>query len=352
MGAAGRTWTQWGAFGAAAAVPVLAATAAALLRAPDPLYNDRMAFLGRLGSPPSLAVQLPESTVGTPLEAPPPGARGSMGAALRAPSSDVVPWYTPSVIVSKTSLRVDLAALQVDVPSDAASFGFEARQKPGSRNDLYVVPLGHALEWVAEQWKPIRLQIDEPRRGLLVIADREVPYRVLTEVLYTAGQAEFGPVHLAARKGQDLVAFTLIPPVHVGSVVGVLVVDEGFAVQAEGTVLGPGCGDAPGESIAVPKRGTGYDYAGLVACLKAMRDRLPAFEEARCLDLSAASNISYEVFLTTTVTLADFEVRDGPALDLNAWRERVAKERAAVEAARARVVPTSSGLEGLGTPAR
>jgi hypothetical protein len=329
-------------------VLALATTAVALLRVPDPPYDDRQAFLSRLGSPPSLAVHLPESTVGTPLEAPPPGVHGST-APLRASSADVVPWYTPSVIVSKTSLRVDLAALGLDVPIDAASFGFEARWKRGSRSDFYVVPLGQSLEWVAEQRKPIQRELGGSDSSLLVIADREVPYRVLTEVLYTAGQSGFGPFRLAARKGGDLVAFTLPTPWHVGVRLGVLVVDEGFAVQAEGRVLGAGCGDAPGEGVAVANRGTGeHDYAGLAACLTTLRDRFPELGKSRALDMSASSNVSYEVFLTTMVTLADLEVRVGPPLDLAAWRDRVAKSRAALEAERA-PVDLKSSLAALGS---
>jgi biopolymer transport protein ExbD len=85
----------------------------------------------------------------------------------------------------------------VDVPADA-SHGVEAKYKRGGPNDLYITKLGQTVK----SWRDIDRQVrqaqgkDASGSEAIVIADKDTPYRLLVEVLFTLGQNEFNKFHL------------------------------------------------------------------------------------------------------------------------------------------------------------
>lgn len=72
----------------------------------------------------------------------------------------------------------------------------------GEANSLQIQPLFEALNEEATRQKGMA-QLTGRRFGavLTIIAHQETPYRLLTEVLYTAGQAEFQKFKFAVTKG-------------------------------------------------------------------------------------------------------------------------------------------------------
>jgi biopolymer transport protein ExbD len=101
------------------------------------------------------------------------------------------------VIISKSQIIVGESVV-CPVPPDAAQYGTEDKYKRGSRNDYFIVPLGSALQSWRDSDKRIRAATgkDPSQSEAILIADSLVPYRLLTEVMYTLGQTEFAKFHL------------------------------------------------------------------------------------------------------------------------------------------------------------
>jgi hypothetical protein len=110
-----------------------------------------------------------------------------------------------------TIVRISKTA--IDVGEDAAPVlayrsldelrenGLDVKHKRNGQDDPFIVPLGHTLKRYRDDDKKLRAAIglDAASSELLLVADESVPYRVLYEVLYTAGQSEFGRYQLLVR---------------------------------------------------------------------------------------------------------------------------------------------------------
>jgi biopolymer transport protein ExbD len=105
------------------------------------------------------------------------------------------------IIISKSKIMVEDEAV-VDVPSDA-THGVEAKYKRGGPNDLYITKLGQTVK----SWRDVDRQLrqasgkDASGSEAIVIADKDTPYRLLVEVLFTLGQNEFNKFHLMVLQG-------------------------------------------------------------------------------------------------------------------------------------------------------
>lgn len=87
--------------------------------------------------------------------------------------------------------------------SQLASTGLDGRYKRDGINGLYITPLGNALQVVRDQDKAIKgaKGEDSSKSEAIIIADKDTPYRLLLEVLFTLGQSEFGKFHLMVISG-------------------------------------------------------------------------------------------------------------------------------------------------------
>ncbi len=80
-------------------------------------------------------------------------------------------------------------------------------KKDNNPAQLFISPLYDALKAEAEKQKMIARYNKKKKelkfKGLLtIIGDKRIPFRLLTEVLYTAGQAEYGSYKFAVLKKQ------------------------------------------------------------------------------------------------------------------------------------------------------
>ncbi|CAN5143891.1 hypothetical protein BH09MYX1_BH09MYX1_07300 [soil metagenome] len=105
------------------------------------------------------------------------------------------------VIISKSKIMVEDEAI-VDVPADA-THGVEAKYKRGGANDLYITKLGQTLQAWRNTDRDLRRAQGKDASGseAMVIADKDTPYRLLVEVLFTLGQTEFNKFHLMVLQG-------------------------------------------------------------------------------------------------------------------------------------------------------
>lgn len=106
----------------------------------------------------------------------------------------LTPQAAVTVTVSKSAIMVDnKPVLQVkDGKVDAV-------QKRGGDDGYFIIPLNKELADAAEKQRRISAQNSSIKfDGLLtVVMDEDIPYRLLTEVMYTAGQAEFAKFKFA-----------------------------------------------------------------------------------------------------------------------------------------------------------
>jgi biopolymer transport protein ExbD len=103
------------------------------------------------------------------------------------------------VTVSKTQLLVgDEKILTLPSRQSLAQSGVGAQYKRSGPNDLYIVPLGNALQSARKTDKLVRQAkgLDASMSEAIVIADNTTPYRLFIEVLFTLGQNELGKYHL------------------------------------------------------------------------------------------------------------------------------------------------------------
>ncbi|MBP5406842.1 biopolymer transporter ExbD [bacterium] len=103
-------------------------------------------------------------------------------------TSMLQPAATVTITVAKSSIVVDNEP--VSVVKDGK---VEASQKRGGEDAYFIIPLNKALVEAVE--KKRRLEAINPTVKFdgvaTIVMDKESPYRLLTEVMYTAGQAEF-----------------------------------------------------------------------------------------------------------------------------------------------------------------
>lgn len=111
------------------------------------------------------------------------------------------------IIISKSQILVgDDPNPVVLLPGaeQLAQSGVDTKYKRSGPNDMYIVPLANALAHARENDKLIRAAkgLDASSSEAVIVADSTMPYRLLLEVLYTAGQSEFGKYHLMVRSGK------------------------------------------------------------------------------------------------------------------------------------------------------
>lgn len=84
-----------------------------------------------------------------------------------------------------------------------AASGLDAKHKRSGPDDLLLVPLERALTRAREAVEArCRRQDREQPMEAVVVMDGTLPYRLLTEVLFTLGQSGIGKHHLMVRSGR------------------------------------------------------------------------------------------------------------------------------------------------------
>jgi hypothetical protein len=116
-------------------------------------------------------------------------------------SSKLSPQKALQVAISQRSILVDNRKI-AEVKNGRVT---AAHKKDNNPSSMYIVPLYDALKKKADRNKLIARYNKQKQelqfKGLLtIIADKRIPFRLLTEVLYTAGQAEFGQYKFAVIK--------------------------------------------------------------------------------------------------------------------------------------------------------
>lgn len=116
---------------------------------------------------------------------------------LPASTTDISPEQSAAVTITAREIIVNDQRI-VEVKNGQV----DKTYKQGDETSLRIQPLFEALSAEAQSQKRIAKLRGAKFEGLLtVIAHQEIPYRLLTEVMYTAGQAEFQRFKFAVLKG-------------------------------------------------------------------------------------------------------------------------------------------------------
>lgn len=109
------------------------------------------------------------------------------------------------VTISKTQILVgDNQVVRLPGRQSLAQTGVDAKDKRNGPNDLYIVPLGNALQEARKTDKIVRQAkgLDASSSEAVIVADETTPYRLFIEVLFTLGQSEFGKYHLMVMQSK------------------------------------------------------------------------------------------------------------------------------------------------------
>jgi biopolymer transport protein ExbD len=111
------------------------------------------------------------------------------------------------IIVSKTQILVgedSTPVVKLPPREQLGVSGVDAKYKRGGANDMFIVPLGNALQNARDIDKAVRgaKGLNPNSSEAMVVIDKTTPYRLLIEVLFTLGQSEFGKYHLMVMSGK------------------------------------------------------------------------------------------------------------------------------------------------------
>jgi hypothetical protein len=210
-------------------------------------------------------------------------------------------------------------------PPEENVVGLYSGDKFRGRGDLYITPLAQALDGARDTvdagvaaWDAIPRDAFDAKHSVVVIADRKTPYRILVEVLFTAGQSELSSSYLAVRSGGAVRTIKLSGGSGIQHVamfgrkkwrlfgsglmdgpaygkLSVRLYTDGISVALDGKELGKGC-DGAGVGPAIPRiHDAPYDFAALHACAKKAHDSVK--EPDSDVSLGGAGDISLGDFL-------------------------------------------------------
>ena len=111
------------------------------------------------------------------------------------------------IVVSKSQILVgedSTPVVKLPPREQLAASGIDAKYKRGGANDMFIVPLGNALQNARDIDKAVRgaKGLNPNSSEAMVVVDKTTPYRLLIEVLFTLGQSEFGKYHLMVMSGK------------------------------------------------------------------------------------------------------------------------------------------------------
>lgn len=110
------------------------------------------------------------------------------------------------VTISKSQILIgDDQVMSLPSRASLAQTGVGAQHKRSGPNDLYIVPVGNALQAARRTDKLVRQAkgLDPSMSEAIIIADHTTPYRLFIEVLFTLGQNEFGRYHLMVMQAKS-----------------------------------------------------------------------------------------------------------------------------------------------------
>jgi hypothetical protein len=233
---------------------------------------------------------------GSPASAPP--LTGTTSSVSAAPSAPPVKAAAPAVLVARDGITFD--GVRVVPIKDDPSLGADAEHKRSGPNDLYLPPLAGALSKAQTDGLLERGTADR-KAELHVVIEPDVPYRLVIETLFTAGQTELGRFVLQEGVGGKRTTVTEPPnayrlaPVDPNAPplnLSVIVLQTGISIKTGMGNVAPGCRDV-GAGVAIPKVDGKLDFEALAACVTSIKTREVRFADEQTYLLTAIPNVPF-----------------------------------------------------------
>jgi biopolymer transport protein ExbD len=216
------------------------------------------------------------------------------------------------VVVSKGHLTVDdveVAALPAS-RQDAARAGFDRRYMRGGPGDMLVAPLLERAQATRERNRQLARA-----SAATIVAEAATPYRIITQILYTLGYAQFTSFHMMVLRRADEPSTFTPPRPSLGPLVPrpeqrtrfldlkVSIGHDGVQLATADGPLGTGC--TPGASgVTVPATAAGQDLAGVQRC--AFQLKATSMADAS-VNLAATGDTDYGTILDTMDALREVD---------------------------------------------
>lgn len=122
------------------------------------------------------------------------------------PSEEMTPPKSSAKVEAKTTLQITITKKSILVGDKAVASvkkgEVDSSLKRDGQSGFLIMPLMDLLQKHATRLKKLeKMKYSKFEGEVVIIADHTIPYRLLSEVLYTAGQAEFGKYRLLVLQG-------------------------------------------------------------------------------------------------------------------------------------------------------
>ena len=127
----------------------------------------------------------------------------AMSDGLQLPSSTIELQKPPGVMISVTQTAI---IVDGDAVAPVRNGSVDASLKKGGANSLEIIPLVSTLDKHRKRMQQLQLMTNGATKWdntATVLIDKNTPYRLVTEVIYSAGQAEFSQYRLTVIKKND-----------------------------------------------------------------------------------------------------------------------------------------------------
>ena len=214
------------------------------------------------------------------------------------------------VVVSRSRVSVLGDPFPVaTIPKDPA-LGFSAEDKRDGRSAVTITPLAQALEWARKN--PTSGERVPMISQLVIVADASTPYRMISEVVASAGPDY--QIAFAARTGDRAKPVGILPlavpsleSLAVNDKLEVRLTDSGIAVSYDKKTVATGCKDV-GPGPAVPRAASREVELGQLATCLAEMINARAESKGERIAIAGESETKLSVFvkLLETVRAAGF----------------------------------------------
>lgn len=114
------------------------------------------------------------------------------GLALPISSSYVPPESSLTVVVTGTEIRINEKVVQTLVASDIPN--------AEGNKEIDFGPLAGVLQQQATRFKPSQEVNGSPERTVIILADQNIPYAILHQIMIVCSQQHFGRIAFAVNK--------------------------------------------------------------------------------------------------------------------------------------------------------
>ncbi len=115
------------------------------------------------------------------------------GLALPISNSYIPPEASLTVVVTQSEIRINEKKVQSLLLTDNSAGS-------STTNAIDFGPLAGVLQQEAKRFKPTQIVNGSPQRMVIILADQNIPYAILRQIMIVCSQQDFGRISFAVNK--------------------------------------------------------------------------------------------------------------------------------------------------------